>query len=99
MPAPMARTTSTTTTAPMIGEPSPSSPACGRRRWHRPGHELRVDDRRPLARGLLDAERQGGAVAIDPDGVALADLAGQQLHRQDVLHLALDQALQRSGAV
>ena len=39
------------------------------------------------------------AVALDPDGVALAEVALQQLQRDRVLQLALDHPLERPGAV
>src|SRR5436190_23095296 len=55
--------------------------------------------RRDRGLPLGHLERQAVAYTIDPDVVAVADVAGQQLHGQGVLDLALDQALQGPGAV
>src|SRR5690606_11765529 len=49
------------------------------------------------AHGL--AEHQPAGLGVDMDGVAAAELAGQDLLRQRVLELGLDRALERARAV
>src|SRR5439155_22372140 len=44
-----------------------------------------------------DPEHETLLGRVDLDRVAVVDLAGQELHRQGVLDLALDQALQGTG--